>query len=572
VSDPQFVVGGPRIPSELIRALEEERLVLFCGAGISIGTGLPNFRDLTLEAIKHLDRAPGDMPADPAIRDAYCRELYDKALDILEDKEGHRGDLRHFVAKRLTTRLRNIKEQLRLHKALLDLASLSASDQGERGYRLVTTNYDDRFEKAGLPRRWTEAAPRLARPQANRAGYATFLHGRIETGGTKRDPVHKSLVLTSADFGDAYLRDGYAARFVLELFREFTVIFIGYSLNDPVMRYLMDIFATENDERSQGQFRHAYAFVAHGDRDAEHQRQLWEAKHVTPVLYHHANNHEALISTLENWAHVHRAASDSRFQIFMDAVAKPFQANIDTDNLANAAWALSDKGHRTARRLGSLDPRESGFDADISWFGPLLEANVLDSRDDRRPIRNCQIFEIKEITHELCRWSMRHLASRDLVSWAISNENLLLTHLRETFFNQLIMRLHQSDQSNTIEEPFRLFWQLLIDVVGSQNDVRDWDMFWQITSARKTPTDVLQAILDRLQPRLQWPTQPFRTSRDQGERPEQLHDLARYEISDRVAFCDHARFRDIFSVRTGNTITPRDDLSFLIDNLTTLLV
>jgi hypothetical protein len=244
VSDPQFVVGGPRIPSEIIRELEDERLVFFCGAGISIGTGLPNFRDLTLEAIKHIDRAPEDIPADPAIRDAYRWGLYDKALNILEDMEGHRGDLRQFIAKRLTRRMRNTKEQLRLHRALLDLSRLPPSLEGERGYRLVTTNYDDRFEKAGLFRRWIEAAPRLARPQANRPGYAIFLHGRIETERATRDPEHRSLVLTSADFGDAYLRDGYAARFVLELFREFTVLFIGYSLNDPVMRYLMDIFAT----------------------------------------------------------------------------------------------------------------------------------------------------------------------------------------------------------------------------------------------------------------------------------------------------------------------------------------
>ena len=159
MSDPQFVVRGPRIPSEVIRALEEERLVFFCGAGISIGTGLPDFRDLTLEAIRHIDRALGDIPADPAIRDAYCSGLYDKALDILEDKEGRRGRFRQFVARRLTRRMRNAEEQLRLHKALLDLAKLSPSDQSERGYRLVTTNYDNRFEKAGLPLRWIEAAP-----------------------------------------------------------------------------------------------------------------------------------------------------------------------------------------------------------------------------------------------------------------------------------------------------------------------------------------------------------------------------------------------------------------------------
>jgi hypothetical protein len=425
-SDPQFVVGGPRIPSEVIRALEEERLVFFCGAGISIRTGLPNFRDLTLEAIKHIDSAPEDVPVHPAVRDAFGLELYDKALDILEDIEGRRGDLRQFVATRLTRRMRNAQEQLRLHRALLDLARLPPTDQGERGYRLVTTNYDNRFEKAGLPRRW----PLLARPQANRTGYATFLHGRIETEREKRDPRHTSLVLTSADFGDAYLRDGCAARFVLELFREFTVLFIGYSINDPVMRYLMDIFATESDEHQKGQFRQAFSFVPHGNDDANQQLQLWKAKHVAPILYHRTGHHEILVKTLEGWARTHRAGSDGRFQILMDVVTKPYQGDLDSGNLANAAWALSDKGHGIARRLGSLNPKESGPDADISWLGPLLYAETHDPRDDRKPLATCRLSDIREVAFELCRWAMRHLEDEALVQFAVANERLLLTDLQ----------------------------------------------------------------------------------------------------------------------------------------------
>jgi SIR2-like domain len=570
MNGPQFVVGGPRIPSEITWALEEERLVFFCGAGISIGTGLPNFADLTLEAIKHIDGAPEDIPAHPAIRDAYCLGLYDKALDILEDIEGHRGDFRRFVAKRLTKRLRNAQEQLRLHKALLDLSRLPSPDQGERGYRLVTTNYDDRFEKAGLPRRWIEAAPLLARPQANRVGYATFLHGRIETERAKRDPGLKSLVLTSADFGDAYLRDGYATRFVLELFREFTVLFIGYSLNDPVMRYLMDIFATENDESAEGQFRPAYAFVAHGDEDAEHQRQLWEAKHVVPILYHNADRHEILTKTLENWAHVHRAASDGRFQILIDVVTKPFQGDVDADNLANAAWALSDRGHRTARRLGSVNSVDTDVDAHISWFGPLLNATVIDPTDDRRPLNNCQIVQIDKVVIEMCRWAMRHLDSRHLVTWAISNENMLLSRLRQPFFSLVIEKLNNST-NNSLGEPFRLFWQLLVDVAAEYNELRDWDTFWRIVPNRRIPPDELQSIISRLQARLRWPAQPFGIHLDEGGKPERLQDLARYEISDRLDHRDHHRFRDIFSVGEGRNAEARDDLWSLTDDLTSLL-
>ena len=240
MSDIEIIPGGPALPLLLVEAFEAERLVFFCGAGISRGTGLPDFHSLTLEAIDRLYGAPNDCPTDPALREAFCTQQYDKALDILERKISGNG-LRDFVADRLTEAPTQ-NPDLPLHRAILDLARRrSAPDGALRGYHLVTTNYDDRFERAGLEPRWIEAAPHLARPRAtaDRPGYATFLHGRIETEAKagKRDPACRELILTSADFGNAYLRDGFAARFVLELFREFTVLFIGYSINDPVMRY-----------------------------------------------------------------------------------------------------------------------------------------------------------------------------------------------------------------------------------------------------------------------------------------------------------------------------------------------
>src|SRR5262249_31640187 len=53
------------------------------------------------------------------------------------------------------------------------------------------------------------------------------------------------LVLTSGDFGLAYLTERWAARFVSELFRNFIVCFVGYSINDPVLRYMMDALAAD---------------------------------------------------------------------------------------------------------------------------------------------------------------------------------------------------------------------------------------------------------------------------------------------------------------------------------------
>ncbi len=46
------------------------------------------------------------------------------------------------------------------------------------------------------------------------------------------------MVLDDKDFGKAYFTDGWATHFLTEVFANYTVLFIGYSVNDPVIRYL----------------------------------------------------------------------------------------------------------------------------------------------------------------------------------------------------------------------------------------------------------------------------------------------------------------------------------------------
>ena len=48
----------------------------------------------------------------------------------------------------------------------------------------------------------------------------------------------RDLVLTDADFGRAYLTQGWARRFLVEVFRQYTVRSVGYSHNEVVMNYL----------------------------------------------------------------------------------------------------------------------------------------------------------------------------------------------------------------------------------------------------------------------------------------------------------------------------------------------
>ncbi len=58
-----------------------------------------------------------------------------------------------------------------------------------------------------------------------------YIHGNVEQ-------EKEALILTDGDFGRAYLTEGWARRFLVDLFSNYTVLFVGYSHNDPVMKYL----------------------------------------------------------------------------------------------------------------------------------------------------------------------------------------------------------------------------------------------------------------------------------------------------------------------------------------------
>jgi hypothetical protein len=47
------------------------------------------------------------------------------------------------------------------------------------------------------------------------------------------------LILTSADFGDAYLRDGWASQYVEDRMRINTIVLVGYQAEDAALRLLL---------------------------------------------------------------------------------------------------------------------------------------------------------------------------------------------------------------------------------------------------------------------------------------------------------------------------------------------
>ena len=215
------------------------------------------------------------------------------------------------------------------------------------------------------PPQITSETPLLPIPNSRWDGLI-YLHGLITEDPSPTDLA--GLVVSSGDFGRAYLTERWAARFVSELFRNYTVCFVGYSLDDPVLRYMTDALSAD---RLMGEAtREMFAFSDYSKGKETHQKQVWEAKGVTPILYKAHSRHAYLHQTLRHWSETYRDGARGKERIVVEyALANPRASLKHDDFVSRMLWALADPGGLPAKRFAELDPVPS-----LDWLEPLSDS------------------------------------------------------------------------------------------------------------------------------------------------------------------------------------------------------
>jgi SIR2-like domain len=236
----RFIAGTPDIPDELIKGVAEGHAVFICGAGVSMRVGMPSFATLTEQIYAEIGETPKNEAAEEV---ALKRGEYDRALRSLE-----RRTLLPKAPPRVrtaTTKLLTPKSGLALPDHL-NLLRLSRDPEGQ--VRLVTTNFDPLFECAAHADGQTvrsHAGKAIPRPGTAEDHGILHLHGQIAYGPRNIPPL--DLILTSADFGDAYLRDGWASQYIEDRMRLNTLVLVGYAAEDTAMRLLLETLDADRE-------------------------------------------------------------------------------------------------------------------------------------------------------------------------------------------------------------------------------------------------------------------------------------------------------------------------------------
>jgi hypothetical protein len=300
----------------LLVARDEGRVLFFCGAGVSRAqAGLPGFLGLAERVLKEL-RALPDSPAGKLVDIAARLQkepikgvggilAADRIFGLLE-RDFALSDIEHAVGRALRPAA---GANLDAHRTLLEL---SRSPDGQ--VQLVTTNFDLLFEAAApkLPR-WTPSQlPDLRRDEHFHG--IVHLHGMFDDA--YMEPLGGHLVLSSAEFGRAYLAEGWAANFIRAAIARYLIVFVGYTADDPPVQYLLEALNRVAEQPPHG----LYAFQEGRENEA---KALWKQKGVTAIAYASDSNHAALWQTLTAWSERARDPEQWRGRLMRHALHGP---------------------------------------------------------------------------------------------------------------------------------------------------------------------------------------------------------------------------------------------------------
>jgi hypothetical protein len=242
---------------ELAEAIRNKKVVIFAGAGLSMNLGLPSFNSLIGKLAEELEFDP---------------ELFHMSGDYLTLAEyyyqvkGTLGPLRSWMDSTWHSENINISDSL-IHKAIVEL-ELSA---------IYTTNYDRWIEKSFDY--WKKPYSKIT----NVSDIASAKEGQTQVIKFHGDfDDDESIVLTESSY---FERMNFESPLDIKLRSDVlgkTVLFLGYSLADINIRYLLFRLQKQWEKSGNDKTRpKSYIFLA---RPNVVQEEILRARGVMPIV------------------------------------------------------------------------------------------------------------------------------------------------------------------------------------------------------------------------------------------------------------------------------------------------
>ena len=253
-----FSDDGPEFPGDLVDSLLNGEVVFLCGSGIS-RPQLPDFKGLVQGTYKRLS-----LDKSQSEERAFKSGRYEEVLASLRQRLADPEEVTRSVSDLLAVPASPCLDH---HCTILRLAR-DLNNQ----IAVVTTNFDTLLERAAATLNDKECLKNISSAgQALPAPGSSDFAGIVHIHGRLADPVlgleQSPLVLTSTDFGEAYMRSGWASRFFFDLVRCKDIVLVGYRANDIPIRYILNVLAADRARFSD--LRRVYAFAEYKDEEQD---------------------------------------------------------------------------------------------------------------------------------------------------------------------------------------------------------------------------------------------------------------------------------------------------------------
>ncbi|WCK80145.1 SIR2 family protein [Agrobacterium fabrum] len=487
----KFAESGADIPDELIDSTLAGDVVFLCGAGVSKRVGLPLFGELTDQIYEELGETFEEIAPE---REPYEKQEFDRTLGALEKRIRRAGSLfspvRAACAKHLAS---PFDIDLPDHEAIM---VLSRDKEGQ--IRVLTTNFDTLFERAAAKRSTevrSDAMRSLPKPGSNRDIGIHHLHGRIADPSLGLSETE--LILTSADFGDAYLRDGWASRYIEDRMRTATLVLVGYRAEDAALRLLLETLDVDRVRFSD--LRNVYAL----DQSKKDSSAQWRSKGIIPVEF---DSRDELYQSLKEWARYVERPTEFEQQRIEEIFARP----------AGAVSEFEKSQLLSLLRRGNVAPLLLKANPSLAWLSVLADLRLV--QHDQRL---------------LASWIGKNLHDADAVKEVVGRLPLFGKAAAES----LQFALNQN--AGALPPYLVTAWRLIIRHMENAADPEltfGWFDLQPVLLRGDRSANTIERLAKLLQPKLRV-SKPFRLYDDREAAVPRFQDLVRveYEVEEHIS-------------------------------------